>query len=49
MLYDGRLILIDTGISRVYGGRLSYLEIFEGTLIPHTVERSQSPMKEAGQ
>jgi hypothetical protein len=49
MLYDARLILIDTGISRVYGGTVSYLEIFEGTLIPHAVVRSQSPMKEGAQ
>ena len=49
MLYDARLILIDTGISRVYGGTVSYLEIFEGTLIPHAVERSPLPMKEAAQ
>jgi hypothetical protein len=49
MLYGARLIRIDTGISRVYGGKVSYLEILEGTPIPHAVERSQSPMKEAAQ
>ncbi|HET7085883.1 MAG TPA: metallophosphoesterase [Rhizomicrobium sp.] len=45
MLYDGRLIRIDTGISSVYGGKLSYLEILDGTPIPHVVERSQPSMK----
>jgi len=45
MLYGERLIQIDTGISRVYGGQPSYLEILDGTPIPHVVERSQSSMK----
>jgi len=49
MLYGARLILIDTGISRVYGGTVSYLEILAGTPIPQVVERSRSPMKEAAQ
>ena len=47
MLYGARLILIDTGISRVYGGTVSYLDILEGTPIPHALERSPSPLKEA--
>jgi hypothetical protein len=38
--YDGRLARIDTGISRYYGGPLSWLEIVGDTLIPHTVKRS---------
>jgi hypothetical protein len=38
--YDGRLARIDTGISRYYGGPLTWLEIVGGTLIPHTVKRS---------
>jgi len=38
--YDGRLARIDTGISRYYGGPLSWLEIAGDTLIPHTVKRS---------
>jgi hypothetical protein len=46
MLYGARLILIDTGISRVYGGTVSYLEVSAGMPVPHAVERSQSPMKE---
>jgi hypothetical protein len=46
MLYGARLIRIDTGISRVYGGTVSYLEILEGTPIPHAVKRSRSPIKE---
>jgi hypothetical protein len=45
MLYGERLIQIDTGISRVYGGKLSYLEILDGMPIPHVVERSQSSLK----
>ena len=40
VLYGGRLIQIDTGISAVYGGKVSYLEILDGTPIPHVVERS---------
>jgi hypothetical protein len=36
----GRLARIDTGISNVYGGRLSYLEITNGTPTAHTAERS---------
>ena len=34
----GRLARIDTGISRYYGGPLSWLEIVGDTLIPHTVQ-----------
>jgi len=37
--YDGRLARIDTGISRYYGGPLSWLEIVGDNLIPHTVKR----------
>jgi hypothetical protein len=37
--YDGRLARIDTGISRYYGGPLSWLEIVGDTLIPHTAKR----------
>jgi len=39
--YGGRLIRIDTGISAVYNGKLSYLEILDGTPVPHVVERSR--------
>ena len=39
--YGGRLVRIDTGISAVYGGKVSYLEILDGTPVPHAVERSQ--------
>ena len=39
MLYGGRLIRIDTGISSVYGGKVSYLEILDGNPIPHVVEQ----------
>lgn len=45
LLYDGRLIRIDTGISRVYGGAVSYLEILDGNPVPHSVERSQPIVK----
>jgi hypothetical protein len=45
MTYGGRLIRIDTGISRVYGGAISWLEIIDGSPIPHTLERSQPIVK----
>ncbi len=35
-----RLIRIDTGISRAYGGKLSFLEIKGDIVVPHVVERS---------
>ena len=37
---NGRLARIDTGISRFYGGPLSWLEIIGDRMIPHTVARS---------
>jgi hypothetical protein len=37
---NGRLARIDTGISRAYGGTLSWLEIVGDRMIPHTVSRS---------
>jgi hypothetical protein len=37
---DGRLARIDTGISRAYGGPLTWLEITGDRMIPHTVPRS---------
>ncbi len=36
----GRLVLIDTGISRYYGGALGWLEIIGDRLIPHAATRS---------
>jgi hypothetical protein len=36
----GRLARIDTGISRYYGGPLSWLEILGDRMVPHTVRRS---------
>ena len=36
----GRLVLIDTGISRYYGGALGWLEILGDKLIPHAATRS---------
>lgn len=36
----GRLARIDTGISRYYGGPLTWLEISGNQMIPHTVPRS---------
>ena len=38
--YGGRLADIDTGNSRYYGGPLSWLEIDDGKMIPHTVPRT---------
>ncbi|HEX8841861.1 MAG TPA: hypothetical protein VF757_06130, partial [Sphingomicrobium sp.] len=38
--YGGRLIRIDTGISRFYGGPLTWLEIIGDRVIPHTAARS---------
>jgi hypothetical protein len=38
--YGGRLIRIDTGISRFYGGPLTWLEIIGDRVIPHNVARS---------
>jgi len=40
ILYGGRLIRIDTGISAVYGGKPSYLEIVDGVPVAHVVARS---------
>ena len=37
---NGRLARIDTGISRYYGGSLTWLEIVGNRMIPHTVARS---------
>jgi hypothetical protein len=37
---DGRLARIDTGISRYYGGPLTWLEIAGGRMIPHSVPRA---------
>lgn len=39
-LGSSRLARIDTGISRAYGGPLSWLEIIGGKMIPHSVVRS---------
>ena len=38
--HGGRLAMIDTGISRAYGGTVSYLEIADGRFVPHVVARS---------
>jgi hypothetical protein len=43
--HDGRLVRIDTGISRFYGGKLSYLEIIGSQLVPHDFDRSASPQR----
>jgi len=40
ILYGGKLVTIDTGNSRFYGGPPSYLEILGDKLVPHTVKRS---------
>ena len=49
MLYGGRLIRIDTGISAVYCGKVSYLDIVDGIPIPHVVKRSLPPPKQGTQ
>ena len=49
VLYGGRLIRIDTGISAVYCGKVSYLDIRDGIPIPHVVERSLPPVKPGAQ
>ncbi len=43
---DGKLICIDTGISAVYGGTVSYLDIVDGTPSAHAVARSPQPSKQ---
>jgi len=45
LFQDGKLICIDTGISAVYGGAVSYLDIEDGTPVPHAVARSSQPSK----
>ena len=40
ILYGGKLVTIDTGNSRFYGGPPSYLEIVGDKLVPHVVPRS---------
>jgi hypothetical protein len=42
ILYGGRLVTIDTGNSRYYGGVPSYLEIIGDRLTAHAVPRSSS-------
>lgn len=37
---EGRLIRIDTGISRYYGGPLSWIEIIGDRVVPHQMKRS---------
>ena len=39
-LHGGKLIQIDTGISRYYGGKLGWLEILGERAIPHAAARS---------
>jgi hypothetical protein len=47
VLEGGRLVKIDTGISIAFGGTLSYLEIVDGTLVPHVVDRPTQGQKGA--
>jgi hypothetical protein len=44
--HDGKLICIDTGISAVYGGTVSYLDIVDGMPVPHAVARSRQPSRQ---
>ncbi|HEY6457321.1 MAG TPA: metallophosphoesterase [Steroidobacteraceae bacterium] len=46
---EGKLICIDTGISAFYGGTVSYLDIVDGTPLPHAVARSQQPSRKGAQ
>ncbi|HET9355209.1 MAG TPA: metallophosphoesterase [Sphingomicrobium sp.] len=39
--FDGKLVRIDTGISRVYGGVPAWIEILGDRVVPHTAARSQ--------
>ena len=39
ILYGGRLVRIDTGISAVFGGKLTWLEILDGKLSAHEIAR----------
>ena len=41
ILDGGRLVRIDSGISRHYGGQLTYLEILGDRLVPHSVPRGR--------
>jgi hypothetical protein len=38
--HGGQLVRIDTGISRYYGGKLSYLEIKGDQIVPYNFDRS---------
>ena len=40
--HDGTLIRIDTGISKYYGGSLTWLEIFGDHVVPHAVSRTST-------
>jgi hypothetical protein len=40
ILFGGKLARIDTGISRAYGGPLTWLEIIGDQMIPHSVPRA---------
>jgi hypothetical protein len=42
---NDRLILIDTGISAYYGGKVSWLEITDGKPVPHDVPRATTGAK----
>lgn len=45
--YGGRLVRIDTGISSVFDGKVAYLEILDGTLVPHVIDRPRPATKGA--
>jgi hypothetical protein len=40
---NDRLVIIDTGISAYYGGKLSWLEIIDGRLTAHDIPRPTAP------
>lgn len=40
MRHDNRLIIVDTGISAAYSGKVSWLEIIDGKPLPHDIPRA---------
>jgi hypothetical protein len=46
--HEGRLAVIDSGIAASYGGRWTFLEIREGEMVAHVVDRSAGPAAASG-
>jgi hypothetical protein len=50
LLHGGRLVRIDSGISRHYGGKLSFLEIIGDRVVPHNFDRGvPAPRRQVSQ